>query len=287
MKLKGFYAAVVFVILPYIIGCGSGSYNIEKGDYKDTTQYKSTGIKLKNFYKIQTAPKFTLQLSGGLNLGLAELSSNYQNNFDSAQFSSGLNFGVKNGFGVMLVGKIPLHTKGNVRLLVSAGYNKFKSTFLSSTSPFGDVGYNVLTFGAGIENSFNPTFRLKPYLALELTGNIISGTANINSSAANTTRQVKFKNTFRIGYKIYGGIEYMFSNQVGINAGLMLTNSNQLLKSSKDSDNPDEVPIRDQKIDDRFEQLEFAGFKNFIYTSFIAGFNFYFGVKDIVYQFNK
>ena len=85
---------------------------------------------------------------------------------------------------------------------------------------------------------------------------------------------------------IYGGIEYMFSNQVGMNVGIKLTNSNQILKSSDESSDPNEVPIRDQKIDGP-DQLEFAGFKNFIYTSFFAGVNFYFGVKDIVYQFNK
>ncbi len=285
MKLKHFCIAIVFSILPYLIGCGSGSYNIEKGDYKDTTQYKSTGAKLKNFYKIQTAPKFTLQISGGLNLGLAELSSNYQNTFDAQQFEAGLNFGVKNGFGFMAIGKIPLHKKGNVRLNISAGYNSFKSDFLADASPFGKVSFNVLSFGAGIENSFNPTFRLKPYIAAELQGNMISGKASIKDANTSTTREVTIKNSFRIGYMIYGGVEYMFSNQVGMNFGLKLTNANQLLKSSKTDSDPNDVSLRDQKIDG--DVIEFAGFKNFIYTSFVLGMNFYFGVKDIVYQFNK
>ena len=52
MKFKHFCIALLFIILPYLVGCGSGSYNIEKGDYKDTTQYKSTGLKLKNSYNI-------------------------------------------------------------------------------------------------------------------------------------------------------------------------------------------------------------------------------------------
>ncbi len=283
MKLKYFCVAVLFIVLPYLIGCGSGSYNIEKGDYKDTTQYKSTGAKLKPFYKIQTAPKFTLQISGGLNLGMAELSSNYQNVFDTAQFSAGLNFGVKNGYGFMGIGKIPLHKKGNVRLNISAGFNRFKSSFLAEASTFGDVSFNVLTFGAGIENSFNPTFRLKPFIAGELQANMISGEANIKG--ANGTRTVKIENSFRIGYMIYGGIEYMFSNKAGMNFGVKLTNSNQILKETKASTDPNVVKLRDKKDDT--ESIEFGGFKNFIYTSFFLGVNLYFGVKDIIYQFNK
>lgn len=285
MKLQHFCIALVFTILPFLIGCGSGSYNIEKGDYKDTTQYQSTGAKLKNAYKIQTPPKFTLQISGGLNLGMAELSSNYQNVFDSLQFSQGLNFGVKNGFGVMVIGKIPLHKQGNVRLNISGNFNRFTSSFLAEKSDYGDVSYNVMAFGVGIENSFNPTFRLKPYIAGEIQANIINGKADIKSITTGQTRNVTIKNSFRIGYMIYGGLEYMFSNQVGMNFGIKLTNSNQLLKATNTSDDPNEVPLRDKKDDSG--TIEFGGFKNFIFTSFYLGMNVYFGVKDIIYNFKK
>lgn len=287
MKLKLFYAAIGIIILPYLIGCGSGSYNIKKGDYKiDSTQYKSTGAKLKNFYKVQTSPLFTLMISGGMNVGVSELSSNYQNSFDAQQFTEGLNFGVKNGFGISATGKWSLHHKGNLRLNVSGAFSRFSSAFLVKESPFGNVSYNVFTTGAGLENCFSPSFRLKPFIGAELTGNIIMGTADIKNSN-NTTRIVKFKPSFRIGYMLYGGFEYMFkSNKFGVNLVAKLTSANLLLKSSNKSDNPDEVPIRDKKVDGS-ETIEFAGFKNFIYTSFLVGVNFYFGVKDIVYRFNK
>jgi hypothetical protein len=285
MKFKYFCIALLVIIVPYLIGCGSGSYNIEKGDYKDTTQYKSTGVKLKNTYKIQTPPYFTLQVSGGLNLGMAELSSNFQNVFDSAQFSQGLNFGVKNGYGVMVIGKFPLHKAGNVRLNVSGNFNRFQSNFLADDSKFGNVSYNIFAFGVGLENSFNPSFRLKPYIAAELQANFINGKANIISPTTDSVRNVTIKTSFRIGYMIYGGLEYMFSNKVGVNFGIKLTNSNQVLKQTKESSNRDEVPLRDKKDDSA--TIEFGGFKNFIFTSFYLGMNFYFGVKDIVYKFNK
>jgi hypothetical protein len=285
MKLRYFCIALLLSILPYLIGCGSGSYNIEKGDYKDTTKYKSTGIKLKDYYVIQTPPYLTIQFSGSLNLGMNELSSNYQNNLDSLQFSHGLNFGVKNGYGFMLIGKFPLHKKGNIRLNVSGNFNRFQSNFLASNSNFGEVSYNVFGIGVGLENSFNPSFRLKPYVAAELQFNIINGKANLINSGTGNVRNVTIKNSFRIGYTVYTGLEYMFNNKVGANFGLKLTNSNQIFKSTKTSDNPDEVPLRDKKDDTG--GIEFGGFKNFVFTSFYLGMNYYFGVNDIIYKFKK
>ncbi|HAX50313.1 MAG TPA: hypothetical protein PK605_15050 [Ignavibacteria bacterium] len=285
MKLSYFCIALLFTIAPYFIGCGTGSYKIEDSEKQDTTKFQQTGAKLKNAYKIQTPPRFTLQVSGGLNLGMAELSSNFNTVFDSAQFSEGLNFGVKNGYGAMIIGKIPLHKEGNVRLNLSANFNRFTSSFLSSSSKFGDVSYNVFAFGVGIENSFNPTFRLKPYIAGEMQANIISGKASITSPTTGQIRNITIKNSFRIGYVIYTGFEYMFNNQVGGNFGIKLTNSNQILKSTKTSDNPDEVPLRDKKDDTG--EIEFGGFKNFIFTTFYVGFNVYFGVNDIIYKFKK
>ena len=214
---------------------------------------------------------------------MAELSSNFQNVFDSADFSGGKNFGVKNGYGFMVIGKIPLHKAGNVRLNISGNYNRFASDFLASSSPYGKVSYNVFAFGVGIENSFNPTFRLKPYIAGEFQANVISGNATMNNSGTGETREVKITNSFRIGYMVYGGLEYMFNNSVGMNFGVKLTNSNQILKQTKESSNPDEVPLRDKKDDSG--TIEFGGFKNFIFTSFYLGMNFYFGVKDKVYKF--
>lgn len=287
MKLRYLNVALVLMVLSFLFGCGSGFYDIEKGDYKDTTQYKSTGAKLKNAYRIQSPPFFTLQLSAGFNIGMSELSSNYENIFDSTQFSQGLNFGVKNGFGFMAIGKIPLHKKGNIRLNVSAGFNRFESNFLERESPYGSVSYNVYTFGAGLENSFNPSFRLKPYIAGEMQANIIHGTANINDAAANTTRVVTFKNSFRIGFNVYGGLEYMFTKKFGMNFGLKFTNSNQILKQTELSDDPNVVPLRDKKEKTDAEKIEFGGFKNFIFTSIYFGVNFYFGVTDIIYRFNK
>ena len=281
MNKKSTALAVMLAVLLSLYGCGSGQYNIEKGNFPDTT-YKSTGAKLKGTYRIRTAPEFTLQFAGGLNLGMAELSSNYESVFDTAQFVDGQNFGVKNGFGFMVTGKIPLHKEGNIRLNITGAFNRFQSDMFTSASPFGKVSYNVMTFGVGIENSFNPTYKLKPYISGELQANFISGKADIKNTSTGTTRNVTIKNTFRIGYMIYSGIEYMLSNKVGLNLGLKLTNANQVLKQSSADSDPNEVSLRDKKVSD---PLEFGGFKNFTFTTFYMGVNIYFGVKDILYKF--
>ncbi len=83
---------------------------------------------------------------------------------------------------------------------------------------------------------------------------------------------------------IYSGLEFMLSNKFGLNIGLKVTNANQILKKSKSDPDPNNISLRDKKIEGD-NLLEFAGFKNFTYTSFFAGVNFYFGVKDVVYKF--
>jgi len=281
MKITIYFT--LFSLLIILYGCGSGQYDIEKGNYPDTT-YKSTGAKLKGTYRVRTSPKFTLLINGGMNLGMAELSSNYESVFEAEQFLDGQNFGVKNGFGFSATGKIPLHKKGNVRLNMSAGYNRFQSNLFAKESPYGDVSYNVYTFGVGLENCFAPILKLKPYVAGELQANFISGKANVNDLNTGTTRHITFKNSFRIGYMIYSGLEFMLSNKFGLNIGLKVTNSNQILKKSKVDEDPNNVSVRDKKIEGD-NLLEFAGFKNFTYTSFFAGVNFYFGVKNVLYKF--
>lgn len=267
-----------------VTGCNSSSYNIESSDKRDSLKYEPTGAILKSSYRLRSYPKFTLQISGGLNLGMSELSSNYENVFDAQQFAEGLNFGVRNGYGFMGIGKLPIEKNGNIRLTFSGAFNRFQSNFMAGNSPFGNISYNVMALGIGLENSFNPTFRLKPYISAEIQANFINGKADINEN--NNTRNIKIKNSFRIGYMIHSGIEYMFSNSFGVNFGLKLTNSNQLLKSSDPSSDPNEIPLRDKKVES--EPIpEFAGYKNFVFSTFYMGINFYFGVNDIIYRFNK
>jgi outer membrane protein W len=109
---------------------------------------------------------------------------------------------------------------------------------------------------------------------------MISGEVTIDS--ASTSRTVTIKNSFRIGYTFYSGVEYLISNSFGLNFGVKLTNANQVLKASDDNGSTTEVSLRDKRVDPK---IYMSGFKNFVYVSMYLGVNLYFGIKDVAYKF--
>jgi len=239
---------------------------------------KSGYIGKPKIYLVRTPPVFTLQFTGSFNLGFAELSSNYADVFDAQQFQIGENFGVRYGFGVYATGKYTINEKGNLRLISSTAFSHFSSELLSKQSPFGKVKYNLFSFGLGIENSFNPKFRLKPYVSFELDFNMISGSATIIDTV---TTNVKIKNSFRIGYSICAGFEYLINNNWGFTLGARVTNANQILKQSKDDGTAEEIHLRDKRVNPK---IFLSGFKNFVFVSFYAGVNLFFGIKEKWFQ---
>jgi hypothetical protein len=247
-----------------------------KGTLIDTTyQRAQRDHSSQKLYFVRMPPEFMLQFTGGFNLGFAELSSNYADVFDAEQFVLGENFGVRYGIGFNAIGKYTINEKGNLRLNVSAGYNHFNSGLLSKKSPFGKVKYNLFTIGAGIENNFNPKFRLRPYVAFEANFNLISGSAAIINDSGTTN--INIKSSFRIGYTIYSGFEYLINNSYGITFGARLTNANQILKQTKDEGTGNDIYLRDKRVSPR---ILLSGFKNFVFVSFYIGVNLYFGIKE-------
>lgn len=293
MNRKYLFSVLLCPLLFWLAGCSSGSYNVKNlPDGSDSLNIvnrdstdKPAPIKGKTF-RVRTIPKFTLTVVGGINLGMSELSSNYADRFDALQFVDGQNFGVRNGYGVYAIGKIPLHKAGNVRLTISAAFNAFNNEFMGDVSPFGNVKYKVISFGAGLENNFSPKYRLRPYIGLMLTGNMISGDAVINTLDTNnvvtSTTNLKIKNSMRLGVNINTGIEYLISNNIGVDFGVRLSHNNIIFKSSPDDGTATEIPLRDKKLDD---PLPFSGFKNFVYVAFTLGVNIYWGIKDVAFKF--
>ncbi len=281
MKQRFFLSFVILLCLIYFHACSSESYKTDTVKNTDTTSVKkidTTGherapsLKGKSF-TVKSPPHFVLSLSGNYNIGVSETSLN----FDPLQFESGENFGVKNGFGIVATGKIPLDRKaGNLRLVINSAYNKFVS------KSAGDFKYNIFSLGAGIENSFTPRFLVKPFVGAALMGSIISGSANYVLDSINTNVNIKIKNSFRLGFTLYAGIEYGLSNAVGINIGARFMNVNTWLKSSKDDRNGNEIGLRDAFSS---PPLPYGGWKNFAFTSFFLGTSIYFGVGDRIYKF--
>ncbi|HMQ79855.1 MAG TPA: hypothetical protein PKE39_01785 [Ignavibacteria bacterium] len=244
---------------------------------KDTAYNSIATTKILNMLKNGKAPKVTLQLSFNYNIGHLDLAANENTYFRKDDFISGANFGTRYGYGASLTGKISLHKAGNVRLNVTAGYNRFLSNFVISESPEGKVGYNVFSGGLGIENNFTPQKKFKPYIGFELVASLISGNAIFATDT--TDFELKIKNSLRFGATINLGFEYAFNNKVGMNLGYKLTHANILGKKSQVSSVLNETYLNDDKIS-AGESIQYAGWKQFLYSSFYAGVNFYFGMKN-------
>jgi hypothetical protein len=227
------------------------------------------------------APIVTIQLSGSYDIGLMDMASEDNTLFHLDDFRHGRNFGTRYGLGVSVIGKIALHKEGNVRLTAGFSYHRFQSNFIATSSD-GKISYNVFSPFIGIENSFTPERRFKPYVGLEIIPSIINGHANFDTTNILTPNalvnvDLKIKNAFRLGFAINFGFEYSFGNYVGWNLGFKLTHANLIGRESKISASTNEIFLNDNKIEPR---IPYAGWKQFFFSSLFTGINFYFGMKD-------
>lgn len=245
---------------------------------RDTTGIPATQ-RILDMLKPGKPPKVTLQLSFNYNIGHFDLAANENTFFHRDDFINGNNFGTRYGFGVNLTGKIALHKEGNVRLNVTAGYNRFMSNFVISASPQGKVGYNVFSGALGIENNFSPNKKIKPYIGLDIITSFISGNATLTTDS--TDFDVKIKNSVRFGASLNLGFEYSVNNNFGFNLGYKITHANIIGKQSKVSTTPGETYLNDEKLSAGAVPIPFAGWKNFVYSSFYMGVNLYFKMKNV------
>lgn len=244
---------------------------------KDTTYFSSADSKIINMTKKGKAPRVTLALNFSYNIGHLDLAANENTSFRKDDFINGSNFGTRYGYGGSLTGKFALHKQGNLRLNVTASYNSFRSNFIISESPEGKVNYNVFGGALGIENSFNPDRVIKPYIGADIVVSMISGKATYTTDSADFNLTIK--NSVRFGAAFNLGFEYALSNQVGLNLGYRLTYVNLIGKQSKVSSNINEAYLNDEKVTSG-TGIPFAGWKQFLYSAFSAGINFYFGMKN-------
>jgi hypothetical protein len=258
-------------------------YPQDKPDFKIKDTSKNKYVKV----IIRSAPKLTFELSGHYDYGVFELSANDNGDFSSAEFISGENFGVRHGFGITGVAKIPLHEKGNVRLHLSCSFNRFNSKYnkyLTSGEEGGYVSYNAFVGGIGIENNFTPNHRFKTLIGASFIGSLIFGDANVYDTSTRSFLDLKILPAFRLGISMFTGLEYLINNNLGLNFGFKITHANLWLKDSKVSDNPNEVYLNDKKVTPR---IPYSGWRQFAWGSFYGGVNLYFGVVQKEYLIKK
>lgn len=244
---------------------------------RDTSYNSIATTKIINMLKKGKAPRVTLQLSFNYNIGHLDLAGNENTVFSKNDFVNGANFGTRYGFGTTLTGKIALHKQGNVRLNITASYNRFASNFIISETPEGKVAYNVFSWGLGIENNFSPVKKFKPYVGFDLVASLISGNAVLATDSADFN--LKIKNSMRYGVSINFGFEYAFSNKAGLHLGYKMTYANIIGRKNKVSSVLYETYVNDDK-ESSSETISYAGWKQFLYSSFYAGINIYFNMKN-------
>jgi hypothetical protein len=241
----------------------------------DTSYISIAPQNIQNMIKPAKAPKFTIQLNTLLNIGLMDLAANDNTIFRKDDFANGRNFGTRYGYGVELLGKLSLHKEGNVRFYFGGSYNRFQSNFIIPKSPEGEVSYNLYGTTLGIENSFTPDRKCKPFVGFEIIGSFISGKATLITDS--TDLNLKIKSAFRVGVGLTFGFEYAFTNYFGLNLGVKIANINLFLKKSENSAIPSEINLNDNKIEPK---IPYAGWKQFFYYSLSCGFSYYIGLKN-------
>jgi len=233
-----------------------------------------------------TLPKFILHLSGGFNSGAMELTS-HNGGFNRNDFSTGKNFSARNGYGGNLIGKLPLGKKGNFWLDIIAGFDRFQSNIFAENTEEGKVYYNSFNGGIGIEYNFTPTHKVKYYVGANPLLSVISGKSEMINPDNNRV-DVEIKNSFRIGYQAFIGLEYAFAKNVGMNVGLRFTHANLLLKKTEEpqESGTETSPVSTVPLNDgaTTEPIQFAGWKQFAYFTGSVGLSYFFGVKEKRYK---
>lgn len=241
----------------------------------DTTYNYIASERIRQLLLPGKAPRFTIQFSALYDNGLMDLAANDNTRFSKIDFVNGSNFGTRYGYGFMLAGKLALNKKGNARFITAFYFNRLQSNFVISESPEGKVGYNAFSGAIGIENSFTPDRKFKPYIGAEIMATLINGKATLATDS--TDFNLSIKNAFRLGFNLTFGFEYAFNNNVGFNLGVKFSHLNVLLKDSKESGDPSNINLNDKYVEPR---VNYAGWKQFFFSSFYTGVNIYFGMKN-------
>lgn len=244
---------------------------------------------IRRYMIVRGAPSFTLQIDANYNQSILQLAGTYNDDFQSENVYKGETFGGDKGFGGGILSKISFGKKGYFRFTQSLNYNRIQTYTFGTKTNLADIGkasFNIFTAGLGIEYNFTPAHRFKIYISGEINTSMINGDLrvwfrNINNPPP-TDSSFTIKNSFRIGYGLMIGSEFILTSRFGLNIGARLTNANALLRNSSGTNTDKEFELRDK--DD--PNLNFAGNKNFAFYTIMAGINYYFGIKERIYKLN-
>ncbi|HRJ05718.1 MAG TPA: hypothetical protein PK605_15045 [Ignavibacteria bacterium] len=245
---------------------------------------------IKRYMIVRSSPSYTLQFNIDYNQSVFELSGAYNDDYQSKVVYNGESFGADKGYGASALSKIILNERGSIRFTQSLTFNRILSYTFGTKETVADNGhanYNCFTGGLGLEYNFTPAHRFKLYIGGELNASMINGDVKVwfqNRGGTPYNEEYKITNSFRMGYGVMIGSEYVVNESFGLNIAARLINANAFLKQSKGTNADTEFQLRD-KAD---PNLKLAGDHNkkFSFYSIMAGVSFYFGVKEKRYKLN-
>ncbi len=251
----------------------------------------SQHTEIKRYMIVRSSPSYTLQFNIDYNQAILELSGAYNDDYQSETVYNGESFGADKGYGLSVISKITLNKyRGTVRFTQSLTYNRILSYTFGDKTNIADDGkanYNCFTGGLGMEYNFTPAHMFKIYIGAELNASMINGDIRIwfeNRGGTPESKNYTVNNSFRMGYGLMMGSEYLINENFGLNFGVRLLNTNAFLRKSEGTNADTEFKLRDAAE----PNLSFAGnnTKNFCFYSLMIGANFYFGIKEKRYKLN-
>lgn len=128
------------------------------------------------------------------------------------------NYGMRWGYGGYIFGKYSPGKLKNDRIFLGFDYKGMKNADFSDVN---STKYDIITIDAGYEYVFYGTYGFRSYYGGGLTGNIISG--EYRPATATLTNVAKtFESTFRLGFELKAGLEFVMKNRkrnLGIQVG--------------------------------------------------------------------
>jgi len=131
-------------------------------------------------------------------------------------------FFISSGFGIGADGKYYFNQKRNLGLTFDLMYNKFTAhedmaTIFTPTGTDFNERISMYTLALGMEYSFNPPGKTKPFIGLDLSANFISGSRELTVEGELLTAPMKPTTRFGIGFG--GGVNFSVNQSVGIVVG--------------------------------------------------------------------
>jgi hypothetical protein len=231
-----------------------------------------------NSLRAQTypVPKMALHIYGGYTLPLPDLKGTYPDDITSGKNPTP--YFMKSGFNFGADGKYYVDKKSTFGIMLSFNYTMLSSGDIGVTSSDTLIGtgtwkskINVFSIGVGAEYDFAPKRPANPFVNVNFTTNIFSGTTTFAPSGAGTSYSADMSSAVRFGARFGAGVDVKLSKTIGIIIGgryhflnLFGKDTTAATSTTYGLNDKETTTMKAKKID---------------YLQFYAGMSFYFSLR--------